>query len=233
MIVAPALVISVVLVAVIVRVQPSSVSSDRFEPLIAGDRDRSEAAPDPPEFARQWPGPPMAFGSPLADGVVGVVVDPDGDGDAPMAATAPTRTSAAVPVTIPTRTRGAGRRGSGGTRRRSGGWTGASGTMCSGSVIRVSWCGRVAVGSRSGTRYDRCVAIDPSRVLRTADVPPREDRSADPAVGGGAARWSADRDGRVRREEAQSDQPSRATLAVVAETHLRIRGVPADVSSAR
>ena len=148
--VAPFLVISVALVAVIVRVQPSSVASDRFEPSIAVIVIWPRSRPNPPRSPK-WPGPgPPAFGAPLADGVVGVVVEPDGDGDAPMAATAPTSTRAAVPVTMPTRTSLEGRRSFGFrvlTRSSCGsvpnvgegsGWTWTSGTKGSGSDMRFS-----------------------------------------------------------------------------------------------
>src|SRR5258705_7310629 len=117
--VAPPLVIVVVLVTVMVRVQPSSVLSERSDPLIALIvMSRNPNRPKPPKAPR--PNPPKPWRSPSGLVVSGAALEPgavvesgavvaagaapvDGDGDAPIAATAPTTNRNAAPATIPAR----------------------------------------------------------------------------------------------------------------------------------
>ena len=145
---APALVIVVALVGVIVRVQPSSVLSDRLEPLIEAIVMSREP---PPRMPTSPPRMPKASTAVLVDALPGAALAPDGRcpgavdgaGDAPIATAAPRTTSRAVPATTPTRTGvdcrpgpppfGAGFRGSTGSAS-----TGSMKTMSLGSVISTS-----------------------------------------------------------------------------------------------
>jgi hypothetical protein len=117
--VAPPLVIVVVLVTVMVRVQPSSVLRERSDPLIAVMViSRKPNRPKPPKSPRPKPPKPWRSGSSLV--VSGSALEPgavvasgavvaagaapvDGDGDAPIAATAPTTNRNAAAPTIPAR----------------------------------------------------------------------------------------------------------------------------------
>src|SRR4051812_36827689 len=126
--IAPPFVMVVESVTAIVRVQPSSVLSDRDEPSMAVMVMSRKPTPTPGNPPRKpnigppfWPARPgalpfgfAAFGSALAAGA-GAPADADGSapaadvgslegpGDAPIAAATPTRTRRADPVITPTR----------------------------------------------------------------------------------------------------------------------------------
>src|SRR4029079_14455121 len=124
-ILAPPLVMVVASVTATVRVQPSSVLSATFEPLMAVIvmSLRPKPKPKPPKPSRRPGLPPKPWrgrsgfvvpGAALAaragaDGsapvpeVVAGSVAADGDGDAPIAAITPTATRSADPATIPAR----------------------------------------------------------------------------------------------------------------------------------
>src|SRR6185503_3064501 len=114
------LVILVVLVTEMVLVQPSSVFSDRSDPLIAvivisrapnrpkPPRPKPPGPPKPPKPCRSpsgfvVPGGVLEPGAAEAAGFAAGSVPVDGAGDAPIAATAPTTNRNAAPATIPTR----------------------------------------------------------------------------------------------------------------------------------
>ena len=162
----------VVSVIAIVRVQPSSVFSDTFEPLMAvivmsrkPPRRRSPRPaakrfnPAPSRFGATVPGAALAAGAALGAALGSAPIAVDGDvAIAPTTATtASTRRAAAMPArTVP--------------ERPFPGWTGSLNSISFGSVIDASetragyrrWARRVV----SATHPGRTVKPDSSRVLR-------------------------------------------------------------------